>query len=139
MGRILIFILLIFNGCSINNKESKSIKAEFFICGIDEFTNFYRFKGFIDEETDTVYAISYKEKPILEAVPNITIEKKIEPNKRFHFIIEKIKPRIFQNNYNSQFIIIGDETLWKGSMETTPPNYYIIKNAAGMKLFRINK
>lgn len=136
MNRILIFVLTVFINCSTNQSSAVSnyIKVKFVVKEIDEFENMYRFKGFINGETDTVYAISHKMKIDSAYFPIPVSEQQIIINKKYNFTIEKVRPRVSVNNRSYHFIVIDTDTIWSGTVETVPPRYYIIRNAIGLKM-----
>jgi hypothetical protein len=136
MIRLVVFILILsFTGCRVNNNSKLKVKDSLYISEIDEFENLYRFKGILNSGHDSVYAISFKQKVydrynIKNSMTNKSTD--IIINKDYNFIMDKVRPIFSMRNRYQHYIVVEKDTLWKGSINTNPPKYYIIRNSVGL-------
>lgn len=136
-----IIISLFFLSCSVNYLAKKEVeKINYNILEIDDFEYTYRFKGLNIETHDTVFVLSFKQK-IYDKYKftkpkdlNGTVD--IKSKKNYIFKLIKMKTKVSTMQQLGQFIIIENDTLWKGSSGIKPPKYYTAQNAVGLIYFK---
>jgi len=143
MNKYICILLLVFvvSTCSISKKgnlnnickDNKHI-YQLQILSIDTCNDVYSLKCLNINNFDTLFIISLKEN--IYSISDTSMLSTVLFGGIYTFELKKMKIRISKMQQLGQFIIVKNDTLWKGASGATPPVYYIVENSLGLRCWR---
>ena len=125
----------IFIGCkSINNKTTSNEK-ELKVINIAEFEYVFELRTIEKETSDTLFVLSSKNnfynKYNLNKPKSNSTEQLIL-NNTYRFEVLPIKPQVSTMQQLGAYIIVENDTLWKGANYKEAPKFYSSQNTVGL-------